>query len=243
MQSVKHSMTLGTIWQGHPRSLIMRLPVEKWFPKYILIELWQAMMSIEKLEYTSTNYRTFLIVKFRTIQNKCNATRFRPPAPPPIHLVHTYGGCRSPAVACWASDHWVANSNQLRGKFRHSFRLIIPGVCLAQFSLNNVHKRGLRHHHFISSTHTPHVVLITYHINLPTNYRMTSIQGMHAIASVSTIPVNIHHDRWYCIMQSTLLRLSVNSHLVQHERVTIFMYEQLMSWVWLLVIMLIVKPT
>ena len=59
------------------------------------------------------------------------------------------GGRRSPAVACWASDHWVASSNSLRGKFRHSFRLIIPGVCLAQFSLNNVHKRGLKHHHFI----------------------------------------------------------------------------------------------
>ena len=29
------------------------------------------------------------------------------------------GGCRSPAVACWASDHWVASSNPLRGKFRH----------------------------------------------------------------------------------------------------------------------------
>ena len=28
--------------------------------------------------------------------------------------------------------------------------LIIPGVCLTQFSLNNVHKRGLKHHHFIS---------------------------------------------------------------------------------------------
>ena len=29
-----------------------------------------------------------------------------------------------------------------------NFRLIIPGVCLAQFSLNNVHKRGLKHHFF-----------------------------------------------------------------------------------------------
>ena len=58
---------------------------------------------------------------------------------------------RSSVVACWASDHWVASSNPLRGKFRHSFRLIIPGVCLAQFSLNNVHKRGLKHHHFIIS--------------------------------------------------------------------------------------------
>ena len=29
------------------------------------------------------------------------------------------GGRRSPVVACWASDHWVASSNPLRGKFRH----------------------------------------------------------------------------------------------------------------------------
>ena len=29
------------------------------------------------------------------------------------------GGRRSPAVACWASDHWVASSNPLSGKFRN----------------------------------------------------------------------------------------------------------------------------
>ena len=29
------------------------------------------------------------------------------------------GGCRIPAVACWASDHWVTSSNPLRGKFHH----------------------------------------------------------------------------------------------------------------------------
>ena len=29
------------------------------------------------------------------------------------------GGRRSSAVACWASDHWVARSNPPRGKFRH----------------------------------------------------------------------------------------------------------------------------
>ena len=29
------------------------------------------------------------------------------------------GGRRSPAVACWASDHRVASSNPLRGKFCH----------------------------------------------------------------------------------------------------------------------------
>ena len=29
------------------------------------------------------------------------------------------GGRRSPAVACWASDHWVASSNPLTGKFHN----------------------------------------------------------------------------------------------------------------------------
>ena len=29
------------------------------------------------------------------------------------------GGRRSPAVAYWASDHWVASSNPLRGMFHH----------------------------------------------------------------------------------------------------------------------------
>ena len=29
----------------------------------------------------------------------------------------TIGVRRSPAVACWASDHWVASLNPLRGKF------------------------------------------------------------------------------------------------------------------------------
>ena len=38
----------------------------------------------------------------------------------------------------------------VQGHVSSLFRLIIPGVCLAQFSLNNVHKRGLKHHHFIS---------------------------------------------------------------------------------------------
>ena len=39
----------------------------------------------------------------------------------PLNMFHppVKGGRRSPAVACWASDHWVASSNPLRGKFRH----------------------------------------------------------------------------------------------------------------------------
>ena len=36
-----------------------------------------------------------------------------------VILFTSMGGRRSPAVACWASDHWVASSNPLRGKFRH----------------------------------------------------------------------------------------------------------------------------
>ena len=94
----------------------------------------------------------------------------------PDTTLRTAGGRRSPAVACWASDQWVASSNPVRGKFRHSFRLIIPDVCLAQFSLNNVHKRGLKHHHFIyikdskdlkeDSTH----ILVYYTFFLLTQY-------------------------------------------------------------------------
>ena len=33
--------------------------------------------------------------------------------------INMIGRRRSPAVACWASDHWVASSNPLTGKFRH----------------------------------------------------------------------------------------------------------------------------
>ena len=29
----------------------------------------------------------------------------------------------------------------------------MPGVCLVQFSLNNVHKSGLKHHHFVFQNH------------------------------------------------------------------------------------------
>ena len=36
-----------------------------------------------------------------------------------VSIIQIKGGRRSPAVACWASDHWVASSNPLRGKFRH----------------------------------------------------------------------------------------------------------------------------
>ena len=42
------------------------------------------------------------------------------------------GGRRSPAVACWVSDHWVASS------------------LVWTHSGANVHKSGLKHHHFIS---------------------------------------------------------------------------------------------
>ena len=36
-----------------------------------------------------------------------------------LDYIASPGGRRSPVVACWASDHWVASSNPLRGKFRH----------------------------------------------------------------------------------------------------------------------------
>ena len=39
-----------------------------------------------------------------------------------VHVINwsmVWYGIVCPAVACWASDHWVASSNPLRGKFRH----------------------------------------------------------------------------------------------------------------------------
>ena len=53
----------------------------------------------------------------------------------------------------------AAESRVLQGRDIRNVRVLIPdsrgvdhpGVCLAQFSLNNVHKRGLKHHNFISS--------------------------------------------------------------------------------------------
>ena len=38
---------------------------------------------------------------------------------PSLYCPVCCGGHRSPAVACWAADHWVASLNPLRGKFRH----------------------------------------------------------------------------------------------------------------------------
>ena len=38
---------------------------------------------------------------------------------PHIIPIDQIGGRRSLVVACWASDHWVASSNPLGGKFRH----------------------------------------------------------------------------------------------------------------------------
>ena len=57
-------------------------------------------------------------------------------------------GCSSPVVACWASDHWVANSNPLRGII--NFTSLSPVLSWPRFSLINVHKGGLELHHFIS---------------------------------------------------------------------------------------------
>ena len=51
----------------------------------------------------------------RNIAIKSMGATFTLAAFPPTSV----GGRRSPAVACWASDHWVASSNPLRGKFRH----------------------------------------------------------------------------------------------------------------------------
>ena len=59
-----------------------------------------------------------LILRRQGPSNKAFLVTYLPPCSGgPSYCAN--GGRRSPAVACWASDHWVASSNPLRGKFRH----------------------------------------------------------------------------------------------------------------------------
>ena len=48
---------------------------------------------------------------------KCPHVRFNPRKGQRYTLL--LDGGRAGAVVHWASDHWVASSNPLRGKFRH----------------------------------------------------------------------------------------------------------------------------
>ena len=54
------------------------------------------------------------------------------------------GGLSSPEVACWTSDHWVADSNPLGVCFINNFNSS-PCACLVQFSLNNVVRGSIKH--------------------------------------------------------------------------------------------------
>ena len=62
-----------------------------------------------KANVTKTKMKSMGITENGTIEESIHST-----CP-----VEYKGGSRSPAVACWASDHWVASSNPLRGKFRN----------------------------------------------------------------------------------------------------------------------------
>ena len=48
----------------------------------------------------------------------------------------------------WSLGRWFEPTH---GHVSSLISVIAPGVCLAQISLSNVHKRGLKHHHFIST--------------------------------------------------------------------------------------------
>ena len=70
---------------------------------------WIAMRSVSSKLSTLIYLRAFITIP--SLENLLNIAR--------SSVSLTTGGRRSPAVACWASDHWVASSNPLRGKFRH----------------------------------------------------------------------------------------------------------------------------
>ena len=76
--------------------------------KYDLYEFWERQMNLSIDEFS-----IFKSKCKSKIQEFYKVEWLRNPIYPP------FPGRRSPAVACWASDHWVANSNPLRGKFRH----------------------------------------------------------------------------------------------------------------------------
>ena len=103
-------------------------PYKMHFLAYFTFQGTLIMLNIlRKVEYHENHVRWIYLTtvlymgeskKYARIQNltfglphQCPLALFKP---------HTNnGGRRSPAIACWASDHWVASSNPLRGKFRH----------------------------------------------------------------------------------------------------------------------------
>ena len=58
----------------------------------------------------------------------------------PMLFSNNINGRRSPAVACWASDHWVASSNPLRGNFVINFASLSPTSAWPSFSLHDVYR-------------------------------------------------------------------------------------------------------
>ena len=65
---------------------------------------------------------------------------------------------------------------------RHLTIVIIPGVCLAQFSLNNVHKRGLKHHNFISFLT---IVMFFLHYFCSKSNKPDNLQSFHHSTAIS----------------------------------------------------------
>ena len=69
-----------------------------------------------------------------------------PPSPPPPPLPPS-----CPSLYHHLLGHWFEPT---QGHVSSLFHLIVPCACLAQFSLNNVHKGGLKQHHLIFYPYT-----------------------------------------------------------------------------------------
>ena len=91
--TVWHTFHILTLWTFLHHSILWALWHTFW-----LWALWHTYL-FDVIVNVLTSWRTFSFYDIHSI------------------LQCTLGGRRSPAVACWASDHWVASSNPLRGKF------------------------------------------------------------------------------------------------------------------------------
>ena len=112
-----YSESTSTLWMYSSTSTEYIMPrvheyrVHLSTPKYVL--------EYTSTEYMSTSATTLLLTGLSNAWCAELSYRCMHLKDPLESFKKRRGGRRSPAVASWTSDHWVASSNPLRGKFHH----------------------------------------------------------------------------------------------------------------------------